>query len=234
MKKAVLLCAVALYVTACNDSSTNAQSTSASADAPRIASSYLPPTANAEATTASTQPPAKLQAAMPLPSGKDDETLTGRDAGAAFSEYVGSIQANLFAMSVTGQIYIGKIRQDVSFRALHEYRDDAETLKKSVEDTAGKIGVIPMTGNVSDADAVYFGKVLDAATAIVSKNLDVAVDFAVNANTGEDAFDDVQNAAGDAKRLRKKFEDAVMNGYRHFGYKPSEINRETLAIKKPA
>jgi hypothetical protein len=45
MKKTVLLCAVALSVAACNDSTTNASSSSA--DVPRIASSYLPPAASA-------------------------------------------------------------------------------------------------------------------------------------------------------------------------------------------
>jgi hypothetical protein len=43
MKKAILLYAVALSVTACNDSTTNAPSTTGNADAPSVASSYLPP-----------------------------------------------------------------------------------------------------------------------------------------------------------------------------------------------
>ncbi len=234
MKNAVLLCAVALCVAACNNSTTSTTSNSGKADVPYIASSYLPPAALAASETVSPHPLASLQASTPLSSDGDDEILTGRNAGAAFSAYVGDIQANLFAMSVTGQVYIGKIRQDVSFRALQEYRADAETLKNSVQETAQKMTSLPVPGNVSDGDGAYFEKVLDAAMALVSKNLDVAVDFSVNANTGEDAFDDVQNAEADVKRLRKQFEDAVMNGYRHFGYKRSEIDRETLTIKKPA
>jgi hypothetical protein len=57
------------------------------------------------------------------------------------------------------------------------------------------------------------------------------LDFAVDANTGVDSFD-VRVADKETQRLRKPFEDAVMRGYKHFGYRRSEIDPLTLTIKE--
>jgi hypothetical protein len=57
------------------------------------------------------------------------------------------------------------------------------------------------------------------------------LDFAVDANTGVDSFD-VRVADKETQRLRKLFEDAVMRGYKHLGYRRSEIDPLTLTIKE--
>jgi hypothetical protein len=58
------------------------------------------------------------------------------------------------------------------------------------------------------------------------------LDVAVDANTGVDSFDDVRVADKETQRLRKLFEDAVMRGYKHLGYRRSEIDPLTLTIKE--
>ncbi|KVW15417.1 hypothetical protein WK91_18445 [Burkholderia cepacia] len=161
-----------------------------------------------------------------------DENLTGREAGAAFSDFVGTIQSELLSASVAGQIYMSKIKQDISFGDLQAFRSDAEAMKSNIQNVAEKVGIVPAPGNVTDADSEYFEKVRAAALDLVSLDMDMAVDIAVNAHTGMDVFDDVRDADKKAKHLRKRLDDEVMMGYQHFGYRRNEVDAATLTLKK--
>jgi hypothetical protein len=128
MRTIILICGIAAALSACDDSH---QATLSAPAQP----------AAAQADTAINAAP-KLTASLPaLEPAQGDEELTGRSAGAAFSEFVGGLQAKLLATSVTGQLYTGKIKQDISFRALQTYRDDAEAMKSGVEDESQTLGV---------------------------------------------------------------------------------------------
>lgn len=176
--------------------------------------------------TASSEPASNAAQAL------REENLTGKEAGAAFSDFVGTIQSELLSASVAGQIYTSTIKQDISFGDLQAFRGDAEALKSNIQNVAEKVGIVPAPGNVTDADSEYFEKVRAAALDLVSLDMDMAVDIAVNAHTGMDVFDDVRDADKKVKHLRKRFDDIVMMGYQHFGYRRNEVNAATLMLKK--
>ncbi|MGZ7173867.1 hypothetical protein ACXKTX_09560 [Burkholderia gladioli] len=157
--------------------------------------------------------------------------VSGREAGKLYSDFVGQIQSHLFGGSILEQRSIGHIKQDIDFRDLAALRRDAAELKEQARNVANSVESTPDSWAVSDADAKYFDEVRDAASALADEVQNMAVDIAVAADSGLDPSNDFQQSAPKIEPLRTTFERKVMAGYKHFGYKKSEINMTSLTIK---
>jgi hypothetical protein len=166
---------------------------------------------------------------------EDDKPISPREAGLIFSTYIGELQAKLFVMQFMADTYRGRIAQDAAFRNLDDMRADSETLKTSLMSTSEEVGNIPFGMLVEEADEDYWENVQNAAEMMAADAVEMAVDVAVQANYGaDDGGADMNRLSRDIRQQRKAFEAAIMAGYKHFGYKPSEVDMKTLTLKASA
>jgi hypothetical protein len=163
----------------------------------------------------------------------DDPVLSNKQAAAAFSEYVGKIQAQIMVMSSTGILYMSKIAQDIQWGSLDKYREDAEALKEAAQKSEQAISEISYPLNVTDQQAEQFGAVYEASGNLAAEFFSMAADVAVNAHTGMNMNADLENDMRAFARAKRTFKDKVMASYKFFGYSPSQIDMETLQIKEP-
>jgi hypothetical protein len=179
--------------------------------------------------------PAPTQAAqLPIESA-DDTPLTSHEAGRIFSTYVGQLQAKLFVMGSMSEMYVSRLKQDAAFYKLDDMRADSETLKNGLMKLGADLSQIPYGMVVEDADSEVWEKVLGAAQAMAADDVEMAVDLAVQANYGAEMNDDgdMDKLARDLRQQRKAFNAAVMDAYKHFGYKRGDIDKTTLTLNDP-
>ena len=170
-------------------------------------------------------------ATAPTPT-DDDKPLSRDETLGAYSDYVGELQSSLAAIGATGQMYLGRIKQDVAFSNLDAYRKDSEALKDALATACNDLMSTPQPINISDEDAAYFGKAEEVAAALCADDQSLAVDLAVAANFGVDPSDGTEPSVQKMTQERKAFESAVMAGYKHFGHGRSDVDRQTLTLKE--
>jgi hypothetical protein len=179
-----------------------------------------------------TQLPSQGQTA-PAPLVEEKE-MSRVDAGRAFSDYAVGVQAKLLAMGMLGEVYLARVKQDVSFSDLDKVRSDSEAMKEALMSEDAELTSTPRPLNLSDEDAGFFDKLSDAAAALAGDDVEAAVDVAVNANFGMNASGDLDRLKGQMQKERKELEAAALTGYLHFGFRAVDVDTKTLSLKSTA
>jgi hypothetical protein len=124
------------------------------------------------------------------------------------------------------QVYFSKIKQSLQFNDLAGYRTNAENLKDALKKSQSDLWQRQTQLNIRDADMEPFNNAQSAASDLIGSYLSVAVDIAVNANTGMDSPPDDAQDVSAVKASERKFRSAALSGYDHFGVKRSDIDMD--------
>jgi len=172
---------------------------------------------------------AKSDASGSAAQGEDDE-LTGQPLQQVYSDFIGKLTSDLAVMDAARMMYAGRIRQDMQFSDLTALRTDAENFRQAMQDHAAVLSTISEPINISDENAKLFSDAQDAASDIAADAVTIAVDFAVQANTGLSDDEPTKIAAGlpGKRRLLKK---AVLTGYKKLGVPSTAIDAESYQLK---
>ena len=160
--------------------------------------------------------------------------LTKAEATAALSEYVGGKQGKLFVQSVLLSTNMSKMRQDMEWRNLDKFVQDAEALKQAAFKGQMEVSSINAPDNLTDKDREQFDKIEEATDDLCAAIVGLSVDVSLYAHTG---MFDAQETAKDMRAVqaaRKAFEIAAFAAYKHFGVPANHIQRETMMIKEAA
>ena len=167
--------------------------------------------------------PAPQQPASPAPA-------PTAPAGAAYSSYVSTLQSRLLSTDVVAEFYRVQIKDDAR-RSDHEaFRKDSRDFLAAMQDANNNFAALAPDGPVAPDDSRYCDSARDAGQAITSADLDVAMNLA--GVTGPSVNADMKAAATKVAQLRRKFTATVMQGYRHFGHPPADVDRASLALKR--
>ena len=162
---------------------------------------------------------------------EDEQPLTGKGVAAAFSDYVGALQAKMFVAQLSFKLHTSQIQQAIQFNDLDKYRSTAEDLEENLKKIQADITDVSTPSNLSDADMAPFEDAMNAANDIVAQYLEVAADIGVNAHTGMDSSEEMAKDAKEVAGAQAKFTSTVQQGYKHLGVKRSDIDMATLTLK---
>jgi hypothetical protein len=175
--------------------------------------------------------PATPATATQAPATNEEPVLTGKEVAAAFSDYVGALQGNLFVAQMAAQVHVSQMQQAIQFNDLDKYRSTAEELKESLKKINEDIAAIKTPENLPDDDMPPYEDAMNAATEIVNDYIGVASDIEVSAHTGMDVSSAMAEDAKDVAEAQAKFTSTVQQGYKHFGVKRTDIDTTTLTLK---
>ena len=153
-------------------------------------------------------------------------------AAAGYSSYVSTLQSKLLSTGVVAEFYRVQIRDDAQRSDHAAFHQDAEDFLAAMQNANNSFAALSPDTPVAADDSQYFDSARDAGQAITSADLDVAMNLAGSKSPDTHVNADLKAAAAKRAQLRRKFKATVLQGYRHFGHPPADVDSGSLALKR--
>lgn len=190
-------------------------------------SSISTPTTNATTPAVAAIPPV----ASSTQSSPELNAAQKLDPKSAYADFVLNENANVMSAGMSMGLSASQVQQAVEFKNLDEYRKIAESLEDVLKKRQSDEISISYPDGLADNDQKVFDDLRNASEDVLAQYLSTAADIGVNAHTGLDVSADLDKDTQLSVAALKKFRQVAKAGYRHFGFKPSQIDDETLQPK---
>jgi hypothetical protein len=161
----------------------------------------------------------------------DDKPMSPRETVQIYSAYVGSLQNVLFFSSMMSNRLMERLKGDFAFARQDAIQNDLELLRQQAASQSKQIQDVRPKRPIDEAEVEYFANASAAASELAADDAELVLDIAVGANYGSMDTEDMHRLGRSVHQKRQAFEAAVLNGYKHFGYKRGAINTGTLTLK---